>query len=220
MNQFLKKFMKFIFVKKRVSTSIYHNKFFSTLHTLWLSVALFVAFLDTLGVISSLASWAIVLIHLILVIRNINQLMFVKKQRLIKVTQTLLKFSILIFIFNVIMFTWSFAFAFFFIVLFGRLLYVELPQTEEKMKQKDQFKQQFGDFEGPLNETNITNKHIENLFEQEIALESIDEKTLKKQFRSMAKIYHPDKNNGEHDDRFHSIKQSYDYLKEKIPKSS
>lgn len=215
MNQFLKKFLKIIFVKDTI-TNPKTNNFFSLLHTLWFPTAITVALLDTLGVVSSFVSISIILIHFILIIRNINPLMFERKEKIANFANQILKYSILIFIINVFTFSWSFAFGILTLSVFARLLYVDLPASKEKMKQQNQFKEQFGEFSGEINEETIIKKHIENLFEKNIPLESIDATSLKKQFRHMAKIYHPDKNNGEHDDRFHSIKQSYDYLKEKI----
>lgn len=216
MGEMFKKILKLIFVKNRVSTNKFNNKLFNTLHTVWFPSAIVVAFLDVLGLISTLTSFLIILIHLILIIRNVNPMMFEKKDKLIEFINRVFRFSLLIFIFNVIVFTWSFAFGFLFISIIARVLYIELPKTQEKMKEQNEFKQQFGEFDGSIDEQTIVKKHIDNLFEKDISLQSIDEKILKKQFRDMAKIYHPDKNNGEHDDRFHSIKQSYDYLKEKV----
>jgi len=216
MNQLLKTLLKKIFVKDRPSTNKTINNIFSFLHTIWLPSSIVFATLDTIGTIDSLTSVSIVSIHLILIIRNVNPLMFQKKEKISNFTNGIFRFTILLFIFNVFVFTWSFAFAILLLSLIGRLLYIELPKSQEKMKEQNEFKQQFNDFDGDINDTTITKKHIENLFEKDIALENIDQKSLKKQFRDLAKIYHPDKNNGEHNDRFHSIKQSYDYLKEKI----
>lgn len=216
MNDLLKKLLKLIFIKKTISTNRFNNKLFSSLHTIWLPIAIAAALLDTLDVIDSLTSISIILIHFILIIRNINPLMFKKKEKISVFANNLLRYSLLIFIFNVFVFTWSFAFGFFFLSVIGRLLYVELPNVQENMKKQEEFKQQFGEYDGNINEKAITAKHIENLFNKELSLDQIDEKILKKQFRDMAKLYHPDKNNGEHDDKFHSIKQSYDFLREKI----
>lgn len=216
MNQLLKKVLKMIFVKNKVSTNRFNNKLFDTLHTAWLPSSLVLALLDTLDLIGSLTSLSIILVHLILIIRNVNPFMFQVKEKISDFTNKIFRFSILIFIFNVFVFTWSFAFGVLLLTILGRMLYVELPKVQEKMKEQNEFKQQFSDYDGRVDEQTITKKHIENLFESDVALSSIDEKILKKQFRQMAKVYHPDKNNGEHDDRFHSIKQSYDYLKQKI----
>jgi len=216
MNEILKKLLKIIFVKNRVSSNRYNNLFFSFLHTIWLPSSIIVGLMDTLGIINTVTSLSIILIHLILIIRNVNPLIFQKKEKISNITNQIFKYSLLIFIFNVFVFTWSFAFGVFIITVFGRLIYIELPKTQEKMKKQNEFKQQFNDYNGEVNERTITQKHIENLFNKSISLESIDKTILKKQFRDMAKIYHPDKNNGEHDDKFHSIKQSYDFLKEKI----
>lgn len=216
MNQLLKKILKLIFVKKTISTNKTINNFFNFIHTTWLPVALILAVLDMLDIISTLTSFSVILVHLILIIRNINPSMFIVKEKISKFSNTLFRFALLIFIFNVILFTWGFGFGFLAITILGRILYIDLPRSQEKMKEQNEFKQQFGDYDGSLNEKAIMKKHIENLFEQDIDIDSLDQATLKKQYRQMAKVYHPDKNDGEHNDRFHSIKQSYDYLKAKV----
>lgn len=216
MNQLLKTLLKKIFVKDRPSTNKTINNIFSFLHTIWLPTSIVLATLDTIGTISSLTSISIISIHLVLIIRNVNPLMFQRKEKISNFTNIIFRFTILLFIFNVFVFTWSFAFGILILLVIGRLLYIELPKSQEKMKEQNEFKQQFDDFDGDINDATITKKHIENLFDKDISLDSIDQKLLKKQFRDLAKIHHPDKNNGEHNDRFHSIKQSYDFLKVRI----
>lgn len=188
------------------------------LYNTWLFVALVLAFLDTLGIVGSFTSISIILLHLFLAFRKISPAVFQNKSIVVDIANILFRYSILIFIFNVFVFTWSFAFGLFFLSLVAKLLYIELPKAQERIKEQNEFKQQFGDLKGDINQDTITKKHIQNLFEKEITIEQIDQKVLKKQFRNMAKKYHPDANKGEHNDRFHSIKLSYDYLKEKIAK--
>lgn len=190
------------------------------LYNSWVIVALGLAILDTIGIIGSLTSIVGIFIHLLLVIKKLPNLINKNNIAMAGFSNILFRYSIVIFIVNVLIFTWSFAFGVFFISFLAKLLYIEFPKAQERIKAQNEFKQQFGDIntDTKIDEETILKKHIENLFEENIPFETIDNSMLKKQFRKMAKIYHPDTNAGEHNDRFHSIKLSYDFLKSKIAK--
>ncbi len=79
-----------------------------------------------------------------------------------------------------------------------------------KQKEQAEFKKQFGD--GKYSQKDIMKKHIINLFESDLEVNKLTRSDIKKQYRLMAKKYHPDVYKGNEKDKFTSINMSYNFL--------
>ncbi len=89
-------------------------------------------------------------------------------------------------------------------------LYVFIIKQVNKQKEQEEFKKQFGD--GDYTKEDIINKHILNLFESNIDQNQLIRSEIKKQYRLMAKKYHPDVYKGDDKEKFASINSSYKFL--------
>jgi len=138
--------------------------------------------------------------------------MLEKKELQINIIRKVNKFSLLIFIFNWIYISFLFSISFLLILLLNNILYIFIINQLEKQKEQEEFKKQFG--EGSFSTTDIVKTHILNLFESDLDVSQITKSDIKKQYRTMAKKYHPDVYKGEEEDKFTSINSSYQYLLE------
>jgi hypothetical protein len=156
--------------------------------------------------------------QLVLIVRYFNPAMLKEKSLQINLIKNISRFSFVIFIFNWIVFTFGFAVSFLLITLLNYAFYVFIINQIKRAKEQEEFKKQFG--EGNYTKEDIVKKHITNLFEQDIAFEELTKSTIKKQYRSMAKKYHPDVCQDEDKNKFASINSSYNYLLERIEKTN
>jgi hypothetical protein len=152
--------------------------------------------------------------QLMIITRYYNPLMLKKKYTQIKIIENIGKLSFVIFFINWFVFSFGFAFTFIFVYLLNNILYRFIIDQIEKQKEQTQFKEQFG--EGNYTKYDIVKTHILNLFEEDISIENLTQKDVKKQYRKMAKKYHPDVYKGEQKDKFVSINSSYNYLLDKV----
>jgi len=120
------------------------------------------------------------------------------------------RFGLIIFIFNWIMFSFLFAFSFLILFLINNAFYVFIINQLNKQKEQAEFKKQFG--EGEYSKKDILKKHIRNLFESDLDIKQLTRNDIKKQYRIMAKKYHPDVYKGNEKDKFTSINLSYNFL--------
>ena len=136
--------------------------------------------------------------------------MLEKKELQISLIRKINKFSLLIFIFNWIFISFLFSISFLLILLLNNILYIFIINQLEKQKEQEEFKKQFG--EGTYSKDDILKKHIKNLFESDLEITEITKSNIKKQYRTMAKKYHPDVYKGDEEDKFTSINSSYKFL--------
>jgi len=120
------------------------------------------------------------------------------------------RFGLLLFIFNWITFSFLFAFSFLILFLINNAFYIFIINQINKQKEQAEFKKQFG--EGEYSKKDILKKHIRNLFESDLDIKKLTRSDIKKQYRIMAKKYHPDVYKGEEKDKFTSINLSYNFL--------
>lgn len=207
--------IKKIFIRKHqvphklmdpIANKLHSFFLFSSLGGLYLSSANIKIFNYSLDSII----YIVLFLQLVIVIRYFNPKMLIEKPLQIKIMRTISKFTLFIFIFNWIVFTFGFAFVF---LLFGFLnygFYIFIINQIKNQKEQEEFKQHFG--EGNYSKEDIVKTHILNLFEKDIPMESLTKSDIKKQYRTMAKKYHPDVAKENDKDKFASINTSYRYL--------
>ncbi|MBT4707512.1 MAG: J domain-containing protein, partial [Campylobacteraceae bacterium] len=116
----------------------------------------------------------------------------------------------IIFILNWIFLSFLFSLAFLLISFINYGFYIFIINQINKQKAQEEFKKQFGD--GDYSKEDIIKKHIQNLFESDLDINQIQRSEIKKQYRLMAKKYHPDVYTGTQKDKFTSINSSYKFL--------
>jgi hypothetical protein len=89
-------------------------------------------------------------------------------------------------------------------------IYLFIINQINKQKEREEFKKQFG--EGNYSKKDIIKKHIHNLFAADLDIKTLTRADIKKQYRIMAKKYHPDVYIGNETDKFASINLSYNFL--------
>jgi len=144
--------------------------------------------------------------------------MLVVKKTQSSILTKVTKLGLVLFILNWIVFSFGFAVAFFFILLINNIFYRFIITQINRQKQQAEFKQQFGEqfSQGNYTKENITEKHIINLFEEKREMSTITKSDIKKQYRAMAKKYHPDVYKGDEKDKFVSINASYKFLSDLV----
>jgi len=149
-------------------------------------------------------------LQFVITIRYFNPEMLKEKKLQVKLIKNVKKILLILFIINWISFSFMFAFSFLILFLMNYAFYVFIINQINKQKEQASFKQQFG--EGNYSKKDIIKKHIFNLFESDLDKETITRSDIKKQYRIMAKRYHPDVYKGEEQDKFTSINLSYNFL--------
>jgi hypothetical protein len=155
--------------------------------------------------------YIILFLEIIVIIRYFNPQMLVTKVTQVKLLKTINKVSLLVFISNWVLLSFGFALSFLLILLLNNIFYTFIINQIKKQKEQAEFKKQFGE-EGRYSKEDIVEKHILNLFEANKEVSSITKSDVKKQYRNMAKKYHPDVYKGSEKDKFTSINQSYNFL--------
>ncbi len=155
-------------------------------------------------------AYIILFLQLVMIIRYFNPKMLEKKELQVKIISKVGRLFLIIFIFNWIFISFGFAFLFTIVFLLNNTFYKVILNQINKQKEQEEFKKQFGD--GNFSKTDIVNKHILNLFETNLDENQLTKSDIKKQYRLMAKKYHPDVYKGDEIDKFSSINLSYQYL--------
>ncbi len=149
-------------------------------------------------------------IQFVLIVRYFNPLMLKQKKIQSKIIKQINKFSLIIFIVNWVFLSFLFSLTFLIMLLINYGFYIFIINQINKQKEQEEFKKQFGD--GDYSKQDIVKKHIINLFESDLDINQIQRSAIKKQYRTMAKKYHPDVYKGDEKDKFVSINSSYKFL--------
>ena len=149
-------------------------------------------------------------LQFVIIIRYFNPEMLKEKRLQINIIKKIRKILLIIFIFNWISFSFLFSLSFLILFLINNVFYVFIINQLKKQKEQAEFKKQFG--EGQYSKNDILKKHIKNLFESDLDIKQLTRNEVKKQYRIMAKKYHPDVYKGHEKDKFTSINLSYNFL--------
>lgn len=162
----------------------------------------------------NLALYGLLFFQIIIIVRYFNPKMLVVKKTQSTILTKITRYGLVLFIINWIVFSFGFAFAFFLILLLNNIFYRFIINQIKKQKQQAEFRQQFGEQFSQANysKEDIATKHIINLFEEKREISTITKSDIKKQYRIMAKKYHPDVYKGDEKDKFVSINTSYKFL--------
>ena len=208
--------LKKIFIKENRVTNKKIDNFSNKLHSIFIFTSFPILYLlwfniKVYNVNINLPLYIIMTLHAIIIIRYFNPQMLITKNTQVKILKNINKLSLLLFITNWFLFSFGFAFSFFIVLLLNNIFYTFIINQIKRQKEQAEFKKQFGE-EGKYSKEDIVQKHILNLFESSKTVESITKSDVKKQYRSMAKKYHPDVYKGKEKDKFTSINQSYNFL--------
>ncbi len=162
--------------------------------------------------------YVLLFLQFVLIIRYFNPEMLKVKEKQAKIIRMIKKVSLLLFIANWLFVSFLFSLSFIFIFFINYGLYVFIINQINRQKEQEEFKKQFG--EGNYSSKDIVKKHIMNLFEATIDEKQLTRNEIKKQYRLMAKKYHPDVYDGNEDDKFASINLSYNFLLDYIKPST
>ncbi|MEA3498693.1 MAG: DnaJ domain-containing protein [Campylobacterota bacterium] len=180
------------------------------LHSIFIFTSFPALYLLLVEIDISLFIYIFMFLQLVIITRYFNPKMLDKKELQISLIRKINKLSLLIFILNWIFISFLFSISFLLILLLNNILYIFIINQLEKQKEQEEFKKQFG--EGSFTKKDIVKKHILNLFESDLDISQITRSEIKKQYRTMAKKYHPDVYKGDEKDKFSSINLSYQYL--------
>ena len=183
--------------------SIFILTSFPMIYLLWFDIKI-----DTFSINTPI--YILLFIHILIIIRYFNPLMLVVKEKQVKILKKINIFAIFIFVANWVFLSFLFSLAFLAILLLNNIFYLFIINQINKQKESEEFKKQFG--EGNYSKDDIVKKHISNLFEANLDIKSLTRSNIKKQYRNMAKKYHPDVYTGDDKDKFASINLSYNYL--------
>ena len=183
--------------------SIFVFTSFPVLYLLWFDISI-----NSIAVNSFL--YIILFLQFVIIVRYFNPEMLKEKKFQSNIMKKIKRFGLLLFIFNWITFSFLFAFSFLILFLINNAFYIFIINQINKQKEQAEFKKQFG--EGEYSKKDILKKHIRNLFESDLDIKKLTRSDIKKQYRIMAKKYHPDVYKGEEKDKFTSINLSYNFL--------
>ncbi|MEA3316263.1 MAG: DnaJ domain-containing protein [Campylobacterota bacterium] len=192
------------------------DNFSNKLHSLFLLTSFFTVYvttsdIDINGFSLNIIMYSLLFLQMVIITRYFNSKMLISKNLQVKTTKIINKFFIFIFILNWIFISFGTAFFSLVILLLNNGLYLIIINLVKKSKEQEEFKKQFGE-DGNYTKADILKTHIVNLFESERDIESITKSDVKRQYRAMAKKYHPDVYKGEQQEKFSSIHLSYKYL--------
>ena len=187
--------------------SIFIFTSFPTIYLLWFDIKI-----DSFSI--NIPIYILLFIQILIIIRYFNPQMLIVKERQVKILKKINVFAIFVFIANWIFFSFLFSLAFIGILLLNNIFYTFIINQINKQKEKEEFEKQFG--KGSYSKDDIAKKHILNLFEANLDPKSLSKASIKKQYRLMAKKYHPDVYTGNEKDKFASINLSYNFLLDSI----
>ena len=207
--------LKKIFIKKNRVPNKTMDAFSNNLHSLFLFTSfptLYILWFDiSINAFAiNLPLYIFLFLHIVIIIRYFNPQMLIQKELQTQILQKIKKVALLLFIFNWIVFSFGFAMAFIAILLLNNIFYIFIINQINKQKEQAEFKKQFG--EGNYSQDDIVKQHVYNLFESHIEINTLTKSDIKKQYRTMAKKYHPDVYKGNEKDKFSSINLSHKYL--------
>ena len=211
--------LKKIFIKENRVPNKTMDSLSNKLHSLFLFTSFTILFLlwfdikiDDFSL--NLALYIFLFLQIVMIVRYFNPQMLVTKEIQVSILTKITKVGVILFIFNWIVFSFGFAVSFFFILLINNIFYRFIISQINKQKQQAEFKQQFGEQfnQGNFTREDIATKHISNLFDEKKDIKSLTKSDIKKQYRIMAKKYHPDVYKGNEKDKFVSINASYKFL--------
>ena len=184
-----------------------HSVFIGTSFSL-LYLSLFDFYID--GYSLNPLIYLLLFLQFVLIIRYFNPEMLKVKEKQAKIIRMIKKVSLLLFIANWVFVSFLFSLSFMLIFFINYGLYIFVINQINKQKEQEEFKKQFG--EGNYSSKDIVKKHIVNLFEATLDEKQLSRNEIKKQYRLMAKKYHPDVYKGSQNDKFASINLSYNFL--------
>jgi hypothetical protein len=211
--------IKKIFVREHPVPHKIMDPFANKLHSLFIYTSLgglYISFIDIEIFDFSLESiiYLFLFLQFVLIIRYFNPRMLEEKEKQIKLIKNISRFSLVVFIGNWVFFNFGFAVSFLLITLLNYAFYVFIINQIKRAKEQEEFKKQFGDEASNYSKADIVTTHVKNLFEEDRDINTITKSDIKKQYRAMAKKYHPDVCQEEDKDKFASINSSYNYLLE------
>lgn len=212
--------LKKIFIKENRIPNKNMDNFSNKLHTIFIFTSFPIIYLlwfdiQVYNININFPLYIVLFLHIIIVIRYFNPQMLNIKSSQVKILKAINKISLLLFIINWFLFSFGFAISFLMILLLNNIFYTFIINQIKRQKEQAEFKKQFGE-EGKYSTQDIIKKHIKNLFEENKDINSITKSDIKKQYRNMAKKYHPDVYKGSEKDKFTSVNQSYNFLLEHI----
>lgn len=207
--------IKKIFVKENRVPHKIMDSFANKLHSIFIFTsfpALYISLfeLSFKGVYVNTYIYIALLLQFILIIRYFNKEMLEQKSLQVKMMRQINRVSFILFIANWIAVSFLFSLSFMLITFVNYSFYIFIFAQINKQKEQAEFKKQFG--EGNYSKGDILKKHILNLFESDLDEKSLTRSDIKKQYRTMAKKYHPDVYKGNEKDKFTSINLSYNFL--------
>jgi len=210
---------KKIFVRENRMPHKIMDSFSNKLHSIFIFTSFFTLYLSWFeisinGFSINTIIYFLLFLQFVLIIRYFNPKMLEEKRLQSKIINFIKRFSLVIFILNWLVFSFGLAFLCMVLIFINYMFYVFIILQIKKQKEQAEFKSQFG--QGNFSQEDIVKKHIINLFESDIALSDLSRNSVKKQYRLMAKKYHPDVYKGEEKDKFTSINLSYNYLLELV----
>ncbi|MEA3383499.1 MAG: DnaJ domain-containing protein [Campylobacterota bacterium] len=204
--------IKKIFIRKNSVPHKIMDNLSNKLHTVFLFTSFCSIYLLWFDIVTlNTPIYILLFLQFVLIIRYFNPLMLEEKTFQIKILKVLNKFGIILFILNWIFLSFGFAFLFTIVLLVNNGFYIFIIAQVNKQKEQEEFKKQFGE-DANYSKDSITQTHIVNLFEKDIDINQISKSDIKKQYRTMAKKYHPDVYKGDEQSKFSSINLSYKYL--------
>ena len=207
--------IKKIFVRKNrvphkimdnIANKLHTGFIYTSIPTLY--ILLFDIYIDSFSLNTLLKIF--LFLQFVLIVRYFNPQMLIVKKTQVKIVKQINKLSLFIFIANLIFMSFGFSILFLIVLLLNNIFYQFIINQIKKQKEQEEFKKQFG--EGNFSNKEILQKHILNLFESDFDKNQLTRSEIKKQYRVMAKKYHPDVYKGNEEDKFVSINSSYKFL--------
>ncbi len=207
--------IKNIFVRKNRVPHKIMDSLANKLHSVFIFTSFSVLYISLFDIYINSYSlnsfmYLVLFLQFVMIIRYFNPEMIKVKELQSNIVKRINKISLIMFIFNWIFFSFLFSLTFVIITFINFGFYVFIINQINKQKEQEEFKKQFG--EGNYSKKDIVKTHIQNLFETDLSEDQITKSDIKKQYRLMAKKYHPDVYDGEEEDKFTSINSSYKFL--------
>jgi len=207
---------KKIFIKENRVPNKVMDSLSNKLHSMFLFTSFFTVYVSFFEIeinddfsLNSLL-YILLFLQMVIITRYFNPKMLVTKPLQAKITKIINKLFIFIFILTWIFTTFGTAFFALVILILNNGLYLFIINQIKRQKEQEEFKKQFG--EGEYTKADIVKQHILNLFEEELDIDNFTKSDVKRQYRTMAKKYHPDVSSDDQKDKFSSIHLSYKYL--------
>jgi len=193
-------------IMDNIANKLHTGFIYTSIPTLY--ILLFDIYIDSFSLNTLLKIF--LFLQFVFVIRYFNPQMLIVKKTQVKIVKQINKLSLFIFITNWIFISFGFSILFLIVLIINNIFYQFIINQINKQKEQEEFKQQFG--EGNYSKQDIVKKHILNLFESDFDKNQLTRSDIKKQYRAMAKKYHPDVYKGNEEDKFVSINSSYKFL--------